>query len=224
MKEELRLNRKELREYLNVKDEALKAIIRKKQLEDRIDRVDKHYKLSDVIENPGKPTIYVLKYTDSETFKQWQSRVKIKNKNKEIHKTYVIERIKNPRLSRRNLIDMCEHEITYHMAYKYDKILEKEGFIEKDGYEYRLWSSEGESERITKEEFNRIWYRIGKSRYIKASHIKLCKKQGASEEDFLKVINKLSKLYPEMNEFAYRFIAYKNLKDVEETLKWIGSN
>ena len=224
MKEDLRLDRKELCKYLNVTDQALRGIIRRKQLEDRINRVDKHYKLSDVNETPGKNTIYVLKYVNDETFKQWQSRVKIKNKNKEIHKKYVIERIKKPRLSRSELITICEHEILYHTAYKYDKILEKERFIEKDGYEYRFWRSRGESERITEEEYKNFWYKNRKGNNMISKYVKLYKKGKISDDEFEKLYYEVQKQYPEMDGFAYRFTAYRNLKDAEETLNWIGSD
>lgn len=222
MKQELRLNRKELCNYLNVTNQALKGIIRRKQLEDRIHMANKHYILSDIIETSGKNTIYVLKYIKCETFKDWQSRFKIKNK--EIHKRYVIDRIKNPRLSRSELIIACGNKITYYIASKYDKILEEEGFIEKDGYEYRLWRSSGDIVVITEKEFRTFWNKNSKANGIRLHYVKLLNNKDISEDEFFKFVKELSEKYPEMTEFAYKFTAYKNVKNVKKLLNWIGSD
>ena len=125
--------REELRDMLQVQENTLKAVIKRKQLEQRINEVG--YKLHNTYKQ-GRNTIYELVPLDEDYWKEIQSKYNIRKKKEQTAYSYI--RINRPEETRAGVIRSSHVNISNNTAKKFDTILVLEGGLMYNEEQYML--------------------------------------------------------------------------------------
>lgn len=153
--------REELRELLEVTEVNLKNIIKRKQLEIKLQ--DKGYKLAKTYK-VGRSTCYDLviieKINEGKTLADYQNEWKIRKKAE--HEEYITDRIineKSLKSSRTSILKANDKlkNIKWDTAKKWDEKLEQSNIIKKNGHVYFICYEDGRREECTRKEYAMYW-------------------------------------------------------------------
>ena len=218
----IEINRKELCNLLNVTETTLKAIINRKQLEDRL--LANGYTLVEE-RKEGRGKIYVLKQIEiSQKWSSIQKKHKIPKEKLEMHDEYSKTRLENMEVPRTKVIEDCNTSIAYSTASKYDNILVEEQIMEKDETVYYLynWETKEFSEKITKEAYENYWI-------LNAEFKRRCneleykvKNYLISQKQYDALITSTYKEFTQTDRrIAIKFNTYKELEETQEMIRQI---
>lgn len=218
----IEINRKELCNLLDVTETTLKAIINRKQLEDRL--LANGYTLVEERKD-GRTKVYVLKQI--ETGQKWESiqkKHRIPKEKLEMHDEYSKTRLENMDVPRTKVIDDCNTSVPYSTASRYDNILVEEQIMEKDETVYYLynWQTKEFSEKITKEAYENYWI-------LNAEFKRRCEELEYKRKNYLISQKQYDALITSTyNEFtqadrriAIKFNTYKELEETQEMIRQI---
>ena len=218
----IEINRKELCNLLNVTNAGLKAIINRKQLEDKL--LANGYTLVEE-RKEGREKIYVLKQI--ETSQKWESiqkKHRIPNEKLEMHDEYSKTRLENMDVPRTKVIDNCNTNVAYSTASRYDNILVEEQIMAKDETVYYLynWETKELCEKINKDAYETYWIlnaefkrRIEKLEYEVKNYL-------ISQKQYNALITSTYNEFTQTDRrIAIKFNTFKELEETQEMIRLI---
>lgn len=212
--------RDELKEVLQLTEYGYKAVVKRKQLEDRL--LEYGYKLEKQYKD-GRCTIYEVSIVNTNEWIDLQNRYRIKKK--EEHSIYSKARITNGDSSRAKLIRDNDIHITQTTAKKFDLILCKEDIIAYDSKVYYILEKKtGDMIEITEQEYKEFWYNNMTARNaIEQVNRQIDSKEITREIGDIYKHRILEKLDNKDGFIAVQFNTYKQASNAEKFLKLIDS-
>ena len=211
------VTRQELRDLLEVSETALKSIVKRDKLSERIEQIN--YKLICQCKI-GRSMVYELEPLEKDLWSELQKCYKIRKKDE--HTQYTLARLENFDKSRSRIIKENKIEITCHTAKRYDDILVNENAMEVDGLVYYMINKNtNEMTKITEEEYKIFW----KDNVVvknALSDIKRRRSKFEISEDFsdysvYTVMNQIK----DNDSIAIKFTSYKEAENAKHILELI---
>lgn len=204
------VGKEEICEMLNISDKALKHIITRKQLTDRLDKAGykliKEYKV-------GRYKAYDIEVIGISEWDRFQLAHNIRKNDQ--HTAYSFVRLINMKEPRAKLLKDNNIDISGSTAGHYDKILEKENAMQFDKYVYYKTNKEGLWEEITRDYYTAFWVELREYKYIVSTYRQRLKKQEITQDTYDLVV---SNLYDTIEKFkGYMVVKFKTYKEAENT-------
>lgn len=212
----------ELCEMLNVTKECLRAIIKRKKLEERL--LEKGYRLINKYKQ-GRDNIYELEIIEKDEWSDYQRARNIQKKDE--HTIYVENRITNGLdKPRKSFIKELNIELSESTAGRYDKMLLEDEIIEEDREVYLLFNPKtSEFTEISEEAYKQFWKDSSECTYQIRHNYARYKRGDIPESTYES--NKylfMTQLGKEKGVVAIKFHTYKEYTNTRRTLELIAKH